>query len=82
MNGARLVLTAAVVAAFVAAPATVSADTQLPFNDPNVSGQLGFCDKANHPITSGNIGDVPFVWKAVSTVAAPVSYTHLTLPTN
>ena len=71
----RVVALVVVATTFLVVPATVvAADTQLPFNDPNVSGQLGFCDKANHPITSGNIGDVPFVWKAVSTVAAPKAY--------
>ena len=46
----------------------------VPFKDANVNGQLGFCDKNDKPITSGNIRDVPFAVKTVSTVAAPKAW--------
>jgi hypothetical protein len=56
-------------------PGTASADTgSVPFKDVNAVGVVGFCDKDNKPVTSGNIRDVPFAMKAVSSAAAPPAY--------
>ncbi|SOD72297.1 hypothetical protein SAMN05892883_1702 [Jatrophihabitans sp. GAS493] len=46
----------------------------LPYNDPSVSGGIGLCSKTGTEITSGNINDRPFVWRAVSSVKAPAGY--------
>jgi hypothetical protein len=43
----------------------------LPYNDSNVRGYIGLCDKVGKPIRQGRVGDVPFVWKAVSSSPAP-----------
>lgn len=46
----------------------------IPFVDPHAQGALGFCDRNNKPVTSGSLTDIPFVWKAVSSVPAPSGY--------
>jgi hypothetical protein len=50
------------------------ADTSLPYTDPNAVGSIGLCDRAGQPVTHGNIHDKPFVWRAVSSVAAAAPY--------
>lgn len=50
------------------------ADGAVPFTDPNAQGSVGLCDKDGRPLLSGNIKDVPFAFKAVSTQAAPKAY--------
>jgi len=73
---ARLVALGSVCGAilFSAAPVATAAD-QLPFNDTNINGSITFCDRSNKPVTSGKLTDIPFVWKAVSSVAAPKAWT-------
>ncbi len=76
-RGVSLALAVAAVAAALSplvAAAPARADTTLPFKDANVVGSIGFCDKANKPVTSGNIRDVPFVFKAVSDTAVPKAW--------
>ena len=46
----------------------------LPFSDRNTSGTIAFCDPHNKPVTSGKLTDIPFVWKAVSSSAAPPAW--------
>jgi hypothetical protein len=58
-------------AALGAAPAQADA---VPFDDPNATSSIGFCDKAGHEITSGKIGDAPFAWTAVATDPAPKGF--------
>jgi hypothetical protein len=45
-----------------------------PLADSNVTGNLTFCNRANQPMTSGSLTAVPFVWKAISSSAAPAGY--------
>lgn len=59
-------------AGLILAPAAHAAE--LPYHDPAVTGQIGLCDKAGHLVTSGNINDRPFVWRAVGSSAAPADY--------
>lgn len=73
---ARLV-TAATMTAIVAlsfAPVAAHAAQGIPFNDPHTQGSIGFCDRNGKPVTSGKVTDIPFVWKAVSSVPAPDGY--------
>jgi hypothetical protein len=61
------------VASVVGATAS-SAATAAPYSDPNVVGYIGLCDQAGQQITSGSITTAPFVWRAVSSQAAPDPY--------
>lgn len=45
-----------------------------PYNDPASDGSIGLCNQAGQQITSGTISATPFVWRAVSSVAAPAPY--------
>ena len=73
----RARLSVGIIATFIAGgmlvPSVANAD-QPPFKDPNAMGLIGFCDKNNNPVTSGNILDVPFVVKYVSNSPAPKEY--------
>jgi len=51
-----------------------AAAASVPFTDPSASGSIGFCDKFDHPVTSGRLTDVPFAWKAVSSASPPAAY--------
>ncbi|MEI6721338.1 MAG: hypothetical protein WCO67_11260 [Betaproteobacteria bacterium] len=77
ITGSRRALRASValftVALAVVSPA-VAWGNDAGFKDPHAMGALGFCGKDNKPVTSGRIGDVPFVWKYVSDEAAPTAY--------
>lgn len=63
-----------VVAVLGLGAATAHADVAVPYTDYAVSGSVGLCDAAGHPVTSGNINDRPFVYRAVSSVAAVHGY--------
>ena len=52
------------VLAFVTAAPGASAIA--PPVDPNAKGYIGLCDRTGKQVTSGNINDTPFVWKAVA----------------
>jgi hypothetical protein len=55
--------------------ATVSAAaTAAPYTDPNVVGYIGLCNESGQQITSGSVSAAPFVWRAVSSQAAPAPY--------
>lgn len=73
----RAVAAAAVIAFGITASggllAAARADA-LPFVDPNVQGFIGFCDKDGHPVTSGKLTDVPFVWTAIASTPTPPGY--------
>jgi WxL interacting protein linking bacterial and host surfaces len=59
----------------VAVPAgTATASAKLPYTDPYSHGYVGFCDKNGNNVTQGSVYDKPFVWRAVSSVAAPTAY--------
>lgn len=60
-------------------PGQATAATTVPFTDQNAVGAIGFCNAQNQPVTSGSLLTEPFVWKAVSTVAAPAGYTEASL---
>ncbi|MCW2498185.1 LPXTG cell wall anchor domain-containing protein [Jatrophihabitans sp.] len=53
-----------------AAPASAAS---LP-SDPQAVGVIGLCDQSLHPISRGNLADVPFVWRAVGGTPARGSY--------
>jgi hypothetical protein len=57
-----------------AAPVTASADGSSPYHDPNATSTLTLCGKDGKPVTSGGVGQRPFVWRAVSSSAAPAPY--------
>lgn len=61
-------------------PGTAAASSP-PFTDHAVAGSLTLCGRSGQPVTSGNLLTAPFVWSAVSSVAAPAGYTraYLTL---
>ncbi|MGX7678006.1 hypothetical protein ACSMXN_03820 [Jatrophihabitans sp. DSM 45814] len=59
---------AAIGTAVLALPAHAAA---LPFNDENVNGYIGLCDKNGQQVTSGNLADLPYIWTAVSSQPAP-----------
>jgi hypothetical protein len=64
VSGLSLVIGATVTAAAPAAP----------YTDPNVVGYIGLCNQAGQQITSGSVSAAPFVWRAVSSQAAPAPY--------
>lgn len=43
-------------------------------SDQYAQGYVGLCNKQGQNITSGSVYDKPFVWRAVSSVAAPVPF--------
>jgi hypothetical protein len=43
----------------------------VPYTDPAQAGYIGLCDTSGHNITSGSLDAVPFVARAVASVAAP-----------
>jgi hypothetical protein len=51
-----------------------SASPSVPYDDPSAIGFIGLCDRNDQPIDHGSIDDVPFVWSAVSSVAASPPY--------
>ena len=66
---ALVVATAAVLTA-----TTASASNPVPYTDFQANGSVGLCDKSGNAVTSGRITDKPFVWFAVSSMAAPKGY--------
>ncbi|MGI8667279.1 MAG: hypothetical protein ACR2N4_14840 [Jatrophihabitans sp.] len=54
--------------------ATPASAAGVPYHDPAAAGRIGLCDRAGHPVTGGSINDRPFVWRVVSSVAAPPDY--------
>lgn len=57
-----------------ASTGSAAAAQGIPFVDPHAQGSLGFCDRNDKPVTSGLLTDIPFVWKAVSSVPSPKGY--------
>jgi hypothetical protein len=74
---AALTLGALSAAAPFAAASTTSSGAKVPFTDPNIQGWLTFCNRKDQPVTSGSLYTVPFVWKAISSAAAPAGYRNL-----
>ena len=50
------------------------ADPALPYTDARAQGTIGLCDSAGHPVTAGNVADLPFVSTVVSSQPAPAKY--------
>ena len=71
--GPLAMLVAGLITMLGAGPA--HADDAVPFADPSVKGYLGFCDSAGKQVTSGNLTDVPFAYRAVSSAPSPSGYT-------
>jgi hypothetical protein len=46
----------------------------VPWTDTAVTGAIGLCDSSGHAIEGGNVNTTPFVWRAVSSTAAPSPY--------
>jgi hypothetical protein len=78
MRFRRLAIVVGAVGAFatVTFPVMRASASSAPFNDPSAQGFIGLCDRSEHPITSGSLDDVPFIWTAVSSVPAPQGYEH------
>jgi len=54
------------------AAAVADAAPSVPYTDPRAAaGYIGLCNQQGQQVTSGSIDTAPFVWRAVSTVAAP-----------
>jgi hypothetical protein len=71
----RLAAAALVVLSFtVLAAVPASAANPVPYTDFAAKGSVGLCDKTGNAVTSGKITDKPFVWFAVSSMAAPNGY--------
>lgn len=71
----RLVLFATLIgSAALAIPPVAGAAPAAPYNDTNVVGYIGLCNQAGQQVTTGNLTDTPFVWRAVSSQAAPAPY--------
>lgn len=68
--GAAVVVLLAALSAFFGMAASAQA-AGVPYVDESASGSVGLCDSSGHALTHGNINDKPFVWRAVSSVAAP-----------
>jgi hypothetical protein len=73
---ARLLVCLGLALLGAALPAATSgaASTGVPYTDPNAVGYIGLCNQAGQQITSGSVTTTPFVWRAVSSQAAPVGY--------
>ena len=69
----RSLLVPALLAALALAVPQAAAD-DVPFHDIGSVGGIALCDGQNHRLTGGSIDSQPFVYKAVSTVAAPSPY--------
>ena len=59
----------------------VAEAASVPFTDPHANGSMTLCGRNGQPVTSGSLLTQPFVWKVVSSSAAPRGYTraYLTL---
>jgi hypothetical protein len=60
-------------ASTVAATAAGSA-RPAPYTDSSAVGYIGLCNEAGQQVTSGSVSAAPFVWRAVSSQAAPAPY--------
>lgn len=70
-----IVLIAVLAAALTAATACSSASgSTVPFRDSLAAGGLGLCDRAGKALTHGSTATAPFVYRAVSNLAAPAQY--------
>ena len=69
------VVALAVAASIVAgwSPRFAAADS-VPYTDPAANGIIGLCNQSGQPITTGSVNDKPFVWAALSSVAAQAPY--------
>lgn len=56
------------------ASASVRTGNTLPYTDPSSVGSLTLCGKDGSPLTTGNVNDRPFAWRAVAGTAAPAPY--------
>jgi hypothetical protein len=65
-------LLALVCASVLGSPAHAAG--RVPYHDKYAAGTITLCDKNLQPITSGSVNDLPFVWRAVGSVAAPAPY--------
>jgi hypothetical protein len=64
----------ATVSALAVRESTAYASARLPYTDTYAHGYVGLCDKNGNNITHGSVYDKPFVWRAVSSVPAPLSF--------
>lgn len=48
------------------------ADSGPPYSDPRATSSLALCGKDGRQVTSGSISDRPFVWRAISSISAPM----------
>ena len=71
---AALALGALSASAPFAAASPTSASFKVPFKDTSIDGKLTLCNEHNQAVTSGTLGTIPFVWKAISSAAPPKGY--------
>jgi hypothetical protein len=62
----------ALLAGWLGQPA--SAAGAVPYHDQYATGTITLCDANLRPVTSGSVNDLPFVWRAVGSQAAPPPY--------
>jgi hypothetical protein len=74
LAASAVVAATATAALSLLAPAAMAAGSGVPFTDPNVHGYVALCDLSGNNVTSGSVASAPFVWKAVSSTAAPAGY--------
>lgn len=72
--GVLIVAIASCLVASAAVASAASATDAAPYRDRYATGAITLCDKSLQPITSGSVNDLPFVWRAVGSVAAPAPY--------
>ncbi len=80
MKRIRILIAVAPLAAMglAAAGSAASAATMVPYTDASAKGYIGLCNQKGQQITSGSVDAAPFVWRAVSSQAAPAGYATAT----
>jgi hypothetical protein len=71
---AATVVGAVLAGAVLLGVAACGAKQKVPYSDSHSAGQLVLYDKGGKAVTSGNVKDKPFVWKAVGQKRAPEPY--------
>ena len=64
----------AMLTSIVASIVPANAVPAVPYSDYSAQGLITLCDRAGHPVTTGQITDKPFVWRAVSSQPASAAY--------
>jgi hypothetical protein len=74
-TGPSALATLLLLGVFALADATgAGAAPAVPYTDTSALGYIGLCNQAGQQITTGSVSATPFVWRAVSSQAAPAGY--------